>query len=128
MRAFDVDFLPKGTRFRPTFWLRVHVLGAFWCPSWLVPWPLASWPPGPLALWPPGPLPPGPWPLAPWLATNFAVCHMLLFKIRTFAELELVASGPWPLSPNPWPLALGPVRNRGLETLQSVVHFARRLS
>ena len=33
MRGFDVDFLPKGTRFRPTFWLRVHVFDAFWCPK-----------------------------------------------------------------------------------------------
>ena len=32
LRGFDVDFLLKGTRFRPTFWLRVHVFDAFWCP------------------------------------------------------------------------------------------------
>ena len=35
MRGFDIDFLPKGTRFRPTFLLRVHVFDAFWCPSCL---------------------------------------------------------------------------------------------
>ena len=30
----DVDFLPKGTRFRQTFWLRVYVFDACGCPSW----------------------------------------------------------------------------------------------
>ena len=67
MRGFDVDFLPKGTRFRPTFWLRVHVFDAFWCPSWLAPWPpglLAPWRRGPLASWLPGLM--RPWPSPPW--------------------------------------------------------------
>ena len=29
----DIDFLLKGTRFRRTFVLRVHVFGAFWWPA-----------------------------------------------------------------------------------------------
>ena len=52
LTRFEIDFLPKGTRFRRTFVLRVRVFDAFWCPNWLAPWhpgPLASWPPGALA-------------------------------------------------------------------------------
>ena len=65
--GFDVDFLPKGTRFRPTFWLRVHVFDAFWCPSWLAPWHPGLLAPGavaPLASWLPGLM--RPWPSPPW--------------------------------------------------------------
>ena len=63
MKGFDVDFLPKGTRFRPTFWLRVHVFDAFWGPKKslpLLPPPAPPGPPAPLgpldSLAPPGPL------------------------------------------------------------------------